>query len=224
VHLRDLGADSLVNAATALGLGPRLGIAAAAILIAPLAAWFGRQQNRRAAIGGAISGPKITWLAYAIMLWFFVSPAVACDGGVHRHLRALLALFSVLMWLRGGVELLMMYRWKNWRPPYGITHDLLCLVVLVAGGIWARAAVGGEASPLDRRVLGLVALLTASLIVEVMYAALFFHAVAGRTTGEDGVWFASQEEARFRRINRITAALNLPLYAGLLGFVWSVWP
>jgi hypothetical protein len=52
-----------------------------------------------------------------------------------------------------------------------------------------------------------------SLAVEVLYAGLFFRAVQGKTTGEDGVWFASAEEARFRRINRITAALNAPQVA-----------
>ncbi|HEY0883188.1 MAG TPA: hypothetical protein VGD87_16750, partial [Archangium sp.] len=47
-------------------------------------------------------------------------------------------------------------------------------------------------------------------VVEVLYAALFFQAVAGKTTGDKGVWFASEDEARFKRINRITTAFNVP--------------
>ena len=33
-----------------------------------------------------------------------------------------------------------------------------------------------------------------------------------QTVGEDGVWFADQESEKFRRINRLTATLNVPLY------------
>jgi hypothetical protein len=52
-------------------------------------------------------------------------------------------------------------------------------------------------------------------VVEVLYATLFFQAVEGATTGEDGIWFADEEQARFRRINRITLACNVPLYVAL---------
>ncbi|RKG92031.1 hypothetical protein D7V97_41320, partial [Corallococcus sp. CA053C] len=71
----------------------------------------------------------------------------------------------------------------------------------------------------DLWALALVALVLVSLGVEVAYAALFHQAVEGRTTGEDGVWFADAEQARFRRINRLTFALNVPLYAALAGLL-----
>ena len=41
----------------------------------------------------------------------------------------------------------------------------------------------------------------------------------GRTTGDEGIWFADEEQARFRRINRLTLAFNVPLYAGLAGLL-----
>ncbi len=44
-------------------------------------------------------------------------------------------------------------------------------------------------------------------------------AVEGHTTGEDGIWFTDEEQACFRRINRITLACNIPLYAGLGGLL-----
>ncbi|RYZ46287.1 MAG: hypothetical protein EOO72_02330, partial [Myxococcaceae bacterium] len=75
---------------------------------------------------------------------------------------------------------------------------------------WAGALDGR-----DVWALALVGLVLVSLVVEVAYAALFHQAVEGRTTGEDGVWFADAEQERFRRINRLTLALNVPLYAAL---------
>ena len=39
--------------------------------------------------------------------------------------------------------------------------------------------------------------------------------MVGLTTGEDGIWFADEAQARFRRINRITFACNVPLYTAL---------
>jgi hypothetical protein len=32
--------------------------------------------------------------------------------------------------------------------------------------------------------------------------------------GEEGIWFADEEQARLRRINWLTLALDVPLYAG----------
>jgi hypothetical protein len=58
--------------------------------------------------------------------------------------------------------------------------------------------------------------------LEIYYALAFHQAVEGRTTGDDGVWFATAHEARFRRINRVTALANVPLcafVAALLGWV-----
>lgn len=54
-----------------------------------------------------------------------------------------------------------------------------------------------------------------SLVIEIAYAALFFHAVEGATTGEEGLWSADQEQACFRRINRLTLTFNIPLYGAL---------
>ena len=101
----------------------------------------------------------------------------------------------------------MLYVTRNWRPPIGIAHDVLCLVTTLslmvalplpldsAWGLWAPA---------------LLFMLLFSLVVEVLYAALFFTAVEGKTTGDKGIWFASEDEARFKRINRITTAFNVP--------------
>lgn len=184
-----------------------------------LALRFARKQNQPKARGGRISRPKIAWLFYAVFLWFFVCPLVALDPSVHPALRFTLGIFSVVMWLRGVAELYMLYVSHNWRPPYGVGHDVCCIVLVFGALAHGRVALGEMRGPADLWVLGLVGLVLVSLCVEVAYALLFFHAVEGRTTGEEGVWFADQEQARFQRINRITTALNAPLYAALALFL-----
>jgi hypothetical protein len=180
---------------------------------------FWRRQNVRAAQGGRISPPKMAWLIYAIFLWFFLCPLVALDPAVHPHLRLVLGGFGAFMWLRGGAELYMLYVSHNWRPPYGIGHDVLCLL-LVLGGLGSYLlSPTGPPTRLDTWTLCLTALVGVSLVIEVVYAALFFHAVEGRTTGEEGIWFADEEQARFQRINRITLACNIPLYLILGGLL-----
>ncbi|WNG13643.1 hypothetical protein [Cystobacter fuscus] len=182
---------------------------------------FWRRQNVHAAKGGRISPPKMAWLLYAIFLWFFLCPLVALDPGVSPRLRLVLGGFGAFMWLRGLAELYMLYVSHNWRPPYGIAHDVLSLV-LVLGGLGAHLlSPPGTPSPLDTWAVCLVALVVVSLVIEVLYAALFFHAVEGRTMGEEGIWFADEEQVRFRRINRITLACNIPLYL-LLGGLLAV--
>lgn len=193
----------------------RVLILALLALAALLGFLFWRKQNVRRSRGGRISPPKLAWLFYAIFLWFLLCPVVAMDAGVEPHLRMVLGGFGVLMWVRGLAELYMLYVSFNWKPPYGIGHDVLCIVFLLGGLTGYQLQRTGPLSRLDAWALSLLGLVLVSLFVEVMYATLFFQAVEGHTTGEDGIWFADEEQARFRRINRITLACNIPLYVGL---------
>jgi hypothetical protein len=180
---------------------------------------FWRAQNVRRARGGRISAPKLAWLLYAVFLWFFLCPLVALDEGTHPGLRAVLGAFALCMWLRGLVELYMLYVSRNWRPTYGIGHDVLCIALVLGGLVLTRHHWAGPLAAREVWGLMLVGLVLVSLGVEVLYAVLFLHAVEGRTTGEDGIWFADEAQARFRRINRLTLALNVPLYVGLAGLL-----
>ncbi len=181
----------------------------------PLAVRFHRKQNARGARGGRISGPKVAWLFYAVYFWFFVCPLVALEPNVSPAPRTVLGLFAAFMWLRGLAELYMLYVAKNWKPPYGVGHDVLCILLVLGGLAWQREHLRGPLTPVDGWALALVGLVLVTLVVEVLYATLFFQAVEGATTGEDGIWFADEEQARFRRINRITLACNVPLYVAL---------
>lgn len=170
---------------------------------------FRAKQNAGHAKGGRISNPKVLWLFFAIWFWFVECAVLCFEPALPWSYRLMLGAHAVSMWLRGAIELFMLHVTKNWRPPIGITHDAICIAVIVAIAIVegpAVRAVGawGLWAP------ALVVMLVFSLAVELLYAALFFQAVEGKTTGDDGIWFADPESERFKRINRITFACNTP--------------
>ena len=194
-------------------------IAILVIILTVCAGAFFWAQNWKGKRGGKISLAKLLWLLYAITLWFVLAPAMALDATVPQGFRILLGGFGVLMWTRGVVELFMLYVTKNWRPPIGMAHNLLCILFLSIGLGFSLHDGSTFMWSSHLWLVGFVLLLVVSLIIETTYAFLFHCAVDGQTTGEDGVWFASMEDSRFDRINRLTTALNVPLYGFLLLFL-----
>lgn len=159
--------------------------------------------------GGRISTPKTIWLFFAIWFWFVECPVLFFEPALPWPYRVLVGLHAASMWTRGAIELVMLHVTKNWRPPLGIAHDAFCIALLFAVMAWAGRALL-ETGAWGWWAPALVLMLLVSLVVELVYAALFFHAVEGRTTGDDGIWFADPDSERFRRINRITTACNVP--------------
>lgn len=186
--------------------------------------YFFRQQNQSDALGGQISRAKCLWLLFALLNWFFLPLLLTLDSHVIVPSRTLFGIFSFLMWMRGIVEYVMLYWTKNWRPPLGITHDIICIVCL-CGGLWYSRNDFQNliTTPFQQWIYSFFWMLIFSLCVEVLYAVLFFKAVQGKTTGEDGIWFASEEDPKFLRINRLTFFFNSCFYGYLLLFVWNVW-
>lgn len=182
------------------------------LLVSAVGFLFYLRQNRARVLGGGISRAKAAWLTFAVLFWLGVCPLLAFEPALPSRWRLVLGVFGAQFWLRGLVELYLLYVTKSWRPPYGIAHDLFSLV-LVLGMV-----LGGGAFPLDpANLVGAVAtgLLVVSLVAETYYAWVFVRLVEGRTTGDEGVWFADGRDPRFVRVNRLTAALNVPLFAGL---------
>lgn len=189
----------------------------AIIGVVPLLVAFGVMFHRaqaRGALGGAISKSKAYWLPFAIWMWFVVSPAVGFEAVLRGVVdegagRALLS-FGLFMWLRGAVEMVMLYVTKNWVPPIGITHDVLCILLLLGVGGYGLSQLDiASATELTWWAYGLVAVMTASLVVEIHHAYSFFVAVQGLTKGDDGIWFADEHQERFRKINQNTFRWNV---------------
>lgn len=203
----------------ALAVPTKLGLAVALVVMAVFVVVYHRRQGRPGRMGGAISRAKALWLGYAVYLWFFVCPLLALDPAVAAPLRQLLGAFAAFMWLRGLLELVLLFGVKRWTPPLGIGHDLACLALLGGGAAWRAAELAALARPLDRWTLALLAVVVVSLLCEVGFAWSFHAAVGGATRGDDGVWFASEDDPRFRAINRWTAALEAPQVLFVLVFL-----
>ncbi|MFT3711123.1 MAG: hypothetical protein QM817_26135 [Archangium sp.] len=169
--------------------------------------FFRKRQNAKGTRGGKISNPKLLWLFFAIWFWFCECSVLAFEPSLPSNFRIIVGVHALSMWLRGAAEMVMLHGTKSWRPPYGIAHDLFCIVTVLALAAWLGVS---ETGSWGAWAWALISALIFSLVVEVLYAWLFFDAVKGKTTGDDGIWFASEDEERFRRINRITAACNAP--------------
>lgn len=211
-------------------------IAQGLVLVAsmPAMAAFGvrfyRRQNS-GALGGAMSKAKAYWLSFAIWFWFILCPVVAVGDVVAQPLRLVLGAFALSMWIRGVAEMVMLYVTKSWRPPLGIGHDVLSILLVVAllvarGGEIGRLVDGVPVADaaailpsIDAWALALCATVLVSLVVEIHHARSFHHAVQGRTTGDDGVWFADEEQEHFKQINRNTFFWNIVLSCAVLAFV-----
>jgi hypothetical protein len=198
----------------------RASLAIAALALFAGALRFQRAQNSARGLGGRISRPKVAWLFFAVFAWFIVAPLLALEPSIAPPLRWVLGGFAGSMWLRGVVEIYLLYVAKRWRPPIGIAHDASSILLLGVGVLWAVPRVQPLARP-DAWAVGYAGFLVATLVVEILYAGIFFRAVAGRTTGDDGVWFAD-DDPRFDRINRTTRIGNAVLFGAMAIFVW-VW-
>lgn len=165
------------------------------------------------AIGGAISLPKLFWLFFCIYSWFILPPLALYSLKLPEHLKVLLKIFSALMWGRGILEMFMMFVLKNWRPPYGIAHDILCIVVVTGLQIYYNLYKKNDDSKQLINLWG--RLIIISLIAEAYFAATFFEIVAEQTIGEKAVWFANNQDPKFILINNITFTVNILVYSWL---------
>ena len=186
------------------------GLLIAAGLVTLGVAAFARKQNRGGRVGGRISSAKTLWLNYTLVSWFVVPIALLCRGGLSpaskRALGAHLASFGA----RGAAEMWMLYRTHSWRVAYGVGHDLFDLALI---SVLMRD--GPPVSSADEVARGHLNAIRGTLVAEMAFATLFHRAVKGLTQGQDAIYFAS-DEAEFRRINRLTAAVNTAAYAHLV--------
>ena len=188
------------------------------VLVGLIGWGFYRRQNAQRTMGGGISGAKAIWLTYAIYVWFFLTPLLAWDANTPLGFARIFGVFAVSMWVRGLAELAMLYFWKNWKPAYGIAHDCFSGFLILAAAAFVNSANTGEGGLRIWLALYSVFLLF-SVACETYYAIVFSNLVGSKTTGDDGIWFASAEDKEFARINKITGRCNTPLVLFLLAFL-----
>lgn len=182
------------------------------VLILSVSLIFYYSQNKDQKIGGKIAICKLFWLDYTLIAWFFLPIVFYFQNMKGSHFN-IFYVISISMWIRGIIELYMLYVSKNWTPPIGIAHDLFTF--LIATFSFYKTLPMNSSST----IISLSLLL--SLILETYYAYAFYKIVKDKTTGDDAIWFASKENPKFCNILKITTFFNFIIYPILLYTIYS---
>ncbi|MEK2647119.1 hypothetical protein [Bdellovibrio sp. BCCA] len=160
--------------------------------------WFYYKQNKGAFVGGPISWPKAVWLYHAIFSWFLVPLVYLSLPDLHISLKILIGLHALIWWIRGPLELVMIYKFFNWTPRYGITHDVFHVILLFAGMV-ATAKLWPE-NMTNWMAFIYCAVTVLMLCFEISFAALFLD-VRGN---EDCRIYYAADEPKWKFINWLT--------------------
>lgn len=163
-----------------------------------------KRQNKGDIVGGDISTPKSLWLVFAIGAWFFY-PFLFYLTELNNDLKMVLNFHLISIWLRGIIELVMIYKLFNWSPRYGIAHNTFhFLGVLI---LFLMSIKTFQINAFSIFIL----LILVSFIFENLFAYLFF-----KVRGEEKhkVYFAN-DGPEWTFINKVTIFGNTICY-GLL--------
>lgn len=178
--------------------------------------YFNHRQNNQKGLGGKISRAKFLWLMLAVYEWFLF-PLFLLTFPLSNLYWWAVASFAINLWTRGIAELLMLYKFKNWQPPYGVGHDIFTLVHVA---VMIFLTFGKNQTTMETIVLVWFFKLIIMFIVECYYALNFHELVKGNTKGEEGIWFADEENAIFIKINKITTFWNWIFYFILIVYLF----
>lgn len=184
-----------------------------------LGGWYYRWQQQGTRIGGAISKPKAVWLFFALYHYFFLPGWFLVALEAPGPLRTALWVFVGLMGTRLLAQSLLMYVFKRWTPPLGIASNLTVLACLLGCLFWAFTHASWPGTDSDQGLmLALVVLLCLMLLADSYYAHAFYQLVGQQTKGKEAIWYASEQDPKFLRINQITHMANIffLLYSGIL--------
>ena len=182
--------------------------------------WFYKKQNQGSFVGGAISIPKALWLFYAIFFWFFLPLIYLSHPALDGTLKVILALHTLIWWIRGPLELAMIYKWFNWSPRYGIIHDVLHAGVLFIA-LLGTVKIWPE-SPSNWMLFVFLGFTIISLLFEATFAALFLNI---RGSADHKIYYADDSE-KWRFVNFLTTVavilglFHLVVQASCAFFIW----
>jgi hypothetical protein len=173
-----------------------------------------RQQNHQKTIGGPISQAKILWLGYAIFNYFIFSiwQWVLLPSG--HIFRPILEILLGLFYGRLVVQAILMFGLKKWQPPMGMAYNLLCISILSYFLINVFKTHSSDFIWNNHVALLLYTIgILWTLLTDTYYAYSFFKLVGAKTMGTQAIWYASDEDPQFRKINTITKYLNIAFYS-----------
>lgn len=169
--------------------------------------------------GGPISWPKSFWLSYTIQTWFFLPFVFFIPSDVQSFLKVIIGFHLVSWWTRGLLELVMIYKWLNWSPRYGISHDVFHILGLSALLYFFRAEIPLVAFGTHGFiVLAYIYMLFLTTTAEITFAMLFLKL---RTLQEkmENVYFAS-DDPKWIFVNRYTLAIVILAFIHLFFQSW----
>lgn len=190
-----------------------------ATLILLFILWFARmfyvKQNSGKIVGGKVSIPKALWLGYAIGSWYFVPFLFLTWGEVDPWLKIIFVGHLMSWWVRAPIELIMIYKYFNWTPIYGITHDVLHILMLVGLYFWRFGinAVTSMTAP-NQLAVAYIWVTVLALVMEITFAYLFRKTRSFEKEAHK-IYFASDDPV-YRMINRLTRGTVIFVYTHFL--------
>ena len=167
--------------------------------------FWGLQRSKAAVTGGQISFVKSMWLSYAVLGWFLLPLFYLALPGLGDAARVFLILHLMSWWLRGPIELIMIFKLFNWSPQYGIAHDLIHLFLILGSLVYWQPSISllfsGTA---DGLVLAFLLVTIVTTIGEALFALKFWQIRSG-AEAKDNLYFASNS-SKWKAVNRMTAA------------------
>lgn len=185
------------------------------LVITTLAVFYRKKQNGvNPWTGGAISWPKSFWLSYTIQTWFFLPLLFLFHPATPFFLKLIISFHLISWWIRGILEMVMIYKWFNWSPVYGITHDFFHILVCGSLLFYFRSNLfqvefGTEAF----LVIIYILMLFISTMAELSFAYLFLK-WRSREESKSNVYFAS-DDPKWLFINRYTVIIDFLVFCHL---------
>lgn len=186
------------------------------LVVTLLACFYRQKQNGlNPWTGGPISWPKAFWLSYTIQTWFFLPFFFLLNPTTPTFLKIIISFHLLSWWVRGILEMVMIYKWFNWSPRYGISHDIFhilgcsSLVILYHSNFSSL-----QSGTIGYLISFYVYLLFISTSAEISFAILFLRL---RTIQEknENVYFAS-DDPKWIFVNRYTLFIVVIVFSHLL--------
>lgn len=163
-------------------------------------------------MGGNIALAKSLWLSYTILTWFTLPILFQFDDSLGQSFKRLMLIFTLSMWTRGVIELILLFKFKNWKPKYGISHNIFTIVLFSLSFFILFPITKFEVLFAGAIILG--------LMLETYYAFFFHKNLGVKTEGETPIWFANEDDKSFRVNLFVTTIGNMILYS--INFIFLV--
>lgn len=184
------------------------------VLVSACAYFYKKKQNGpNPMTGGPISTPKAFWLAYTVTTWFFLPLLFIFSSEIITPIKYIIAFHLLSWWARGPLELVMIYKWFNWSPRYGISHDLFHIVGLIILYFINRDHFQ-NLTPLNNIALAFICITIFATAAEISFAYLFLKA-RSEAEEKDNIYFAS-DDPKWIFINRLTLTVVCAVMSHLI--------